>query len=69
MSFCKACRLRHVAFGAFLATITIVLAGCASDIMKNYIGQPVELVILDYGPPTTIVDLDQSQRRAERAWA
>ena len=37
-------------------------AGCASDIMKNYVGQPVESVILDYGPPTAIVDLGQGER-------
>ena len=37
---------------AFFVAIVLALTGCASDIMKNYIGQPVESVILDYGPPT-----------------
>lgn len=50
------------AFGTFFVAATIALAGCASDIMKNYIGQPVESVILDYGPPTTVIDLDQGER-------
>lgn len=45
-----------------LIAIAATLAGCASDIMKNYVGQPVESVVLDYGPPTAIVDLGQGER-------
>jgi len=30
--------------------------------MKNYIGQPIESVVLDYGPPTAIVDLGPGER-------
>lgn len=48
----------------FVATVLAmsVLTGCASDVMKNYIGQPVESVILDYGPPTAVVELDRGER-------
>ena len=54
-------RLRGV-LGAFVVATVFALTGCASDVMKNYIGQPIELVVLDYGPPTTIVDLGQGER-------
>lgn len=47
---------------AFFVAIVLALTGCASDIMKNYIGQPVESVVLDYGPPTAVVDLGQGER-------
>lgn len=52
---------RRWALGATAAAI-LMLAACASDIMKNYVGQPVESVILDYGPPTTVVDLAPGER-------
>ncbi|WP_435053885.1 hypothetical protein [Mesorhizobium australicum] len=42
--------------------IAFALAGCASDIMKNYVGRPVESVVLDYGPPTAVIDLGQGER-------
>ncbi|UCI07445.1 hypothetical protein [Mesorhizobium sp. B1-1-8] len=47
---------------AFLAAALLAVSACASDIMKNYVGQPVESVILDYGPPTAIVDLGTGER-------
>ncbi|MGL4288933.1 MAG: hypothetical protein ACRCVA_21460 [Phreatobacter sp.] len=40
----------------------MALSACASDTMKNYVGAPVESVIIDYGPPTTIVDLGPGER-------
>lgn len=54
-------RLRDV-LRTFVVATVFALTGCASDIMKNYIGQPIESVVLDYGPPTTIVDLGQGER-------
>ncbi len=48
--------------GALVVATVFALTGCASDIMKNYIGQPIESVVLDYGPPTMIVDLGQGER-------
>ncbi|WP_188131290.1 hypothetical protein [Mesorhizobium sp. NFR06] len=47
---------------ALLASVLLMVSACASDIMKNYVGQPVESVVLDYGPPTTIVELGRGER-------
>ena len=47
---------------ALLAAALLAMSACASDIMKNYVGQPVESVVLDYGPPTAIVDLGSGER-------
>lgn len=47
---------------ACFAAVTVLLAGCASDTMKTYIGQPVESVIIDYGPPTNILELGWNER-------
>lgn len=58
MPFCNA----RSAFAVIATTAAVVLAGCASTVMKNYIGQPVESVIIDYGPPTAVLDLGWDQR-------
>lgn len=58
MSFTNACR----AVGVFVAAATVFLAGCQSDIMKNYVGQPLESVIIDYGPPVAVLELGRGQR-------
>ncbi|CAN7673471.1 hypothetical protein IB277_28580 [Ensifer sp. ENS07] len=47
---------------ACFAATAALLAGCASDTMKTYIGQPVESVIIDYGPPTNVLDLGWNER-------
>ncbi|MDX8442665.1 hypothetical protein [Mesorhizobium australafricanum] len=47
---------------AFLAAALVSISACASDIMKTYIGEPVESVVLDYGPPTAVVDLGSGER-------
>ena len=47
---------------ACFAATADLLAGCASDTMKTYIGQPVESVIIDYGPPTNVLDLGWNER-------
>ncbi|KSV91114.1 hypothetical protein [Sinorhizobium sp. GL28] len=49
------------ALACFAAT-ALLLAGCASYTMKTYIGQPVESVIIDYGPPTNILYLSWNER-------
>ena len=47
----------------FLALAAVaLLAGCASQIMKNYVGGPLEAVILDYGPPDNVVEIGVGQR-------
>lgn len=48
--------------GATIVVAISTLAACASDIMKNYVGQPLESVVLDYGPPTTVVELAPGER-------
>ncbi|WP_457579700.1 hypothetical protein [Ensifer canadensis] len=58
MPFCKA----RGAFAIIATTAAIALTGCASTVMKNYIGQPVESVVIDYGPPTAVLDLGWDQR-------
>lgn len=58
MPFCNA----RGAFAALATAAAIALTGCASTVMKSYIGQPVESVIIDYGPPTAVLDLGWDQR-------
>lgn len=50
------------AVGVLVAAATVFLAGCMSDTMRNYIGQPVESVILDYGPPVAVLELGRGER-------
>jgi len=40
----------------------LLFAGCASDIMKGYVGQPIEAAIADYGPPISSFDLGDGRR-------
>lgn len=39
-----------------------LLSGCATDIMQGYVGKSIQEPILDYGPPTNIVELDDGRR-------
>jgi hypothetical protein len=39
-----------------------ILAGCATEVMKGYIGKPIQEPILDYGPPANIVELGGGRR-------
>lgn len=50
------------AVGVLVAAATVFLTGCMSDTMRNYIGQPVESVILDYGPPVAVLELGRGER-------
>ena len=38
------------------------LSACATDIMQGYVGKSVQEPILDYGPPTNVVELDDGRR-------
>jgi hypothetical protein len=40
----------------------VMLTGCASQIMKNYIGAPISSVMLDYGPPYNIYKLSANEQ-------
>lgn len=35
----------------------LFVSGCASDIMESYIGRDITDVVLDYGPPSNVVEL------------
>jgi hypothetical protein len=49
------------AWGSVLAGV-LLLAGCASQIMTNYVGKTLMAPILDYGPPTVAYDMGDGQR-------
>lgn len=45
-----------------LLMLIFVLAGCASQIMKSYIGKDVRDAMLDYGPPSNAFDMGDGRR-------
>ncbi len=52
---------RHVrALALFPAALT--LAGCASDIMRGYLGRGPEAVMARYGPPDSVFDMPDGRR-------
>ncbi|WP_181170616.1 hypothetical protein [Mesorhizobium sp. B2-6-2] len=55
-------RGHRLALKSLFAAALVCLSACASDVMKNYVGQPLESVVLDYGPPTAVVELGQGER-------
>ena len=46
---------------------TLGIAGCTSQILQGYVGQPVTEVILDRGPPVNVVELEEGRRAYQ--WA
>lgn len=42
--------------------LTILISGCASQIMKSYIGKDLREVMLDYGPPANAFDMGDGRR-------
>lgn len=40
----------------------IALSGCASEILKSYVGKDVTEVAMDYGPPSGAMDLPDGRR-------
>ena len=54
-------RARRFAGLAAIAA-SLALGACASQVMKEYVGSPVNAVILDYGPPDNIIDLASGER-------
>ena len=42
--------------------MAVFIAGCASQIMADYIGKSIREPILDYGPPINEVDLGGNRR-------
>lgn len=49
-------------FSALGLAALSMLAGCASQIMKNYVGAPINSVMLDYGPPDNVYDMRPGER-------
>lgn len=47
---------------ALLLVTALALGGCASSIMKDYVGRTIADVVMDYGPPQTGFDLTPTQR-------
>lgn len=45
-----------------LLSTLVFLSGCASSIMKGYIGQPITTVIGDHGFPAGAYDVDTNKR-------
>ncbi|WP_414897841.1 hypothetical protein [Rhodovulum sp. YEN HP10] len=40
----------------------VFLTGCASQIMKGYVGKPVTEAMLDYGAPSNVMTLEDGRR-------
>ncbi len=45
-----------------VCALVILLAGCAADTMRGYVGQDIRAVELAYGPPANEVDLGGGTR-------
>lgn len=45
-----------------IAAVIVSLAGCASQIMSGYVGQPITAVIAQYGMPSGSYDLEPGKR-------
>ncbi len=46
----------------FIIVAFLTLTGCASQIMQAYVGQPIQTVMLDYGPPANAFDMPDKTR-------
>ncbi|MGX5669025.1 hypothetical protein ACWKW9_23960 [Rhizobium daejeonense] len=45
-----------------IAGTSMLFTGCASTVMKSYIGAPISSVMLDYGPPDNVYNLGPGQQ-------
>lgn len=45
-----------------LGLAALALAGCASSIMNDYVGQPLQSAMVDYGPPVNAFDMGDGRR-------
>ena len=53
--------------GLALIAAATLLAGCAADTMRSYVGQDIRKVELSYGPPVNQIDLGNGSRAFQ--WA
>lgn len=49
-------------YQACLVLLALVVGGCASQIMQGYVGKNVKEAMLDYGPPTNIIEMGPNER-------
>ena len=45
-----------------IVVTSALLCGCATDVMKGYIGKLIQEPVLDYGPPANVIDLEDGRR-------
>lgn len=55
-------RMKRASIGMAALSVLLFLTACASQIMKSYIGAPINSVMLDYGPPDNVYDLSRGER-------
>ena len=53
--------MRYTILAGLLAVVLSVGA-CASAIMQSYMGKPLQVVMLDYGPPANAFDMPDGSR-------
>ncbi|WP_370677221.1 hypothetical protein [Pleomorphomonas sp. PLEO] len=53
---------QKLVFSAIGLAALLLLTACASQIMKSYIGAPINSVMLDYGPPDNVYDMRPGER-------
>ncbi len=54
--------MKRLPVGVAMLSILTMLSACASQIMKSYIGAPINSVMLDYGPPDNVYELRPGER-------
>lgn len=47
---------------ACVVASALALTGCASTVMKNYVGKPLQSAMLDHGPPVNAFDMPDGTR-------
>ena len=45
-----------------VSALAVLVAGCAAETMRGYVGQDIRAVVLAYGPPASEVDLGGGTR-------
>lgn len=46
----------------FIIAAALLVAGCATDVMRGYMGQPVQMAVVDYGNPVNAFDMPDGSR-------
>ena len=53
---------------AFIALLSVLLLGCVSTHMKQYLGKDIREVVLDSGPPLNAMDMEGGVRAFQFRW-